>query len=89
MNDPKELVNNVEIESELSYEVGHTIERRVTYLRQAYVLALEHIHDTPITWRWYFEQAIVKLGTVGIKNISCYQSITDWNRKFRRNKRFF
>ena len=75
-------------QSEISYEVGHTIERRATYLRQAYVLALEHMHDTSITWQWCCEEAIAQLASVGIKTINNYQTITDWHQKFRRNKRF-
>ena len=33
MNDPRSLSENVKKKSEISYEVGHTIERRATYLR--------------------------------------------------------
>ena len=89
MNDPRSLSENVEKQkSEISYEVGHTIERRATDLRQAYVLALEHMHDTSITWQWCCEEAIAQLASVGIKTINNYQTITDWHRKFRRNNSF-
>ena len=82
--DPKKLIENTE--SELTYYQGKSIEIKATYLRMAYVFALEHM---PLkTWGWCCERAIKMLETVGRDDVTCSQTLTKWNREFRKNRTF-
>ena len=71
INEPKVLVENVEKteeDSELTYENMFYIEKKATYLRQAFTIAIEYMPDK--TWQQCCEEAIQELARVEINKIS-------------------
>ena len=89
INEPKVLVENVEKteeDSELTYENMFYIEKKATYLRQAFTIAIEYMPDK--TWQQCCEEAIQELENVGYKTIKNWQTLSDWNRAFRVNGKF-
>ena len=76
MHNPKKAVEN-NVNSELNHKEATRIIHMSTYLRQAYVLALEHMHDITYTWQRCCEGAIDTLEKMGWKKFGHWRTISN------------
>ena len=83
-----EKVVNKATECKLDDKHAVEIVYKCLYLRQAYQIALEKIATPQTTWEDCCREAIEKLANVGIKSITGWRTIQDYNLTFRMKQCF-
>ena len=83
-----EKVVNKATECKLDDKHAVEIVYKCLYLRQAYQIALEKIATPQTTWKDCCREAIEKLANVGIKSITGWRTIQDYNLTFRMKQCF-